>query len=219
MSEELGQLTDVELLTQWRGGDRDAGGALLVRYDLKLYRFFTSKVDGDVDDLVQSTFETFLKHEKFDGRSSFRTYLFAIAHSQLCRYYRSRSRMPLDFSVSSLEDLGITPRTRLMNGKAYSLLERSLRALPIEQQVLLEYYYWEGMSVAELADTFAISRDATNQRLTRARRSLRKQYQALQENQSEAHRSLEDLDGWARSLRELLTDIGTVDEYGEQNEA
>ena len=69
MSGSIESLTDLELLERWRAGDRAAGSALFKRHVGWIERYFGSRVDCDVDDLVQSTFEAFLNHERFDGRA------------------------------------------------------------------------------------------------------------------------------------------------------
>lgn len=196
---------DKDLLEKWRAGDDSAGSALLERHYRSLYYFFANKVDGDIDDLVQNTLLACVKsRERFRGQSSFRTYLFTIARHELYGYLRRRkkSRDRLDYSVSSLMDLGITPRSRLARNQKYHLLLRALRSLPVEQQVLLELRYWEDMGIPELADVFAIAEDATYARLSRARKSLRTHLAQLLDKTPQGFEQLDDLDSWARSVRD-----------------
>src|SRR5690606_10349004 len=47
---------DLELLAAWRDGDAAAGGRLFRRHFDTLFRFFSTKLDGPVEDLVQDTF-------------------------------------------------------------------------------------------------------------------------------------------------------------------
>lgn len=48
-----------------------------------------------------------------------------------------------------------------------------LRTLPVEQQTLLELYYWEDLEIADLATIFEASANAIRIRLHRARQALR----------------------------------------------
>ena len=46
---------DLALLHAWHRGDDGAAETLLQRHFDTLYRFFRSKLDGPIDDLIQST--------------------------------------------------------------------------------------------------------------------------------------------------------------------
>jgi RNA polymerase sigma-70 factor (ECF subfamily) len=59
-----------------------------------------------------------------------------------------------------------------------------LRELPVEQQTLLELYYWEEMQVADLAEVFETTPNAIRIRLHRARRDLRERFEALGDRES-----------------------------------
>lgn len=192
---------DFELLERWCAGQRDAGNELLERHFQSLYRFFSNKVQDDLDELVQATMLACVRSVgQFRRQSSFKTYLFGIARNQLYTYFRQRERdrKHLDFGVTSLADMGITPGERIHRGRRQALLLDALRKLPVEQQVLLELYYWEEMSVGELSELFDIAETATRARLTRARRSLRRHYDELTDGESRA----DDLDAQVRSLHD-----------------
>ena len=136
---------DYELLDRWRGGDKDAGQELFGRHFDSVYRFFASKCDAEVDELVQATFLACVRaRDQFRKESSFRTYLFTIARHELYRALRERRRdgERLDFSSTSIAELASTPGTRLVRNEDHRRLVAALRTLPIEQQTLLELHYW-----------------------------------------------------------------------------
>lgn len=70
------------------------GEQLFERHFDAVYRFFSSKADAsEISDLVQQTFLACVEAvESFEGHSSVRTYIFAIARHQLFRHYRKRTR-------------------------------------------------------------------------------------------------------------------------------
>ena len=155
---------DRALFDQWQKGDPRAGNTLLKRHFHGLYRFFGNKVEDDLDELVQSTFLRCLRgKDGFRRESSFRTYLFTIARNVLYDHLkqRKRSQDKLDFGVTSVADMGISPPSRLARNRDHHLLLQALRSLPVEQQVLLELYYWEELSVAELSEILEIADAAT----------------------------------------------------------
>jgi RNA polymerase sigma-70 factor (ECF subfamily) len=165
---------DVGLLGRWRAGDRAAGQALFARHFDSLYRFFQNKCD-DVDELVQSTLVACLNaKEQFRGEASFRTYLFSIARNKLYRYLRERRRdVHLDATTTSVAELITTPRTVMARTQAHRALLDALRELPVEQQTLLELYYWEDLSTQELAEIFEVRVGTIYVWLFRAREKLR----------------------------------------------
>jgi RNA polymerase sigma factor (sigma-70 family) len=172
---------DVALLTRWRSGERSAGEELFLRQFDHLYRFFASKCDGDIDELVQSTLLACLHaKEQFRADSTFKAYLFTVARHELYRYLRARRRDQerLDFSTISIADLATTPGTRIARDQAHRRLLDALRQLPVEQQTLLELYYWEELDVATLGTIFDAPPATIRTWLYRARQQLKERLAA-----------------------------------------
>lgn len=196
---------DLELLERWCAGDRGAGNELFQRHFDSVCRFFQNKLDRDFDELVQTTFMACVRsRDQFRRQSSFRTYLFTIARHELYGYLRRRRRdQNLDFGVTSLAALEATARSLLDRNQRHLRLLHALRALPVEQQVLLELHYWEGMTPTELAEVLEIPAATARTRLFRARQALRSQMDAQADLPANPQQSLEDLDAWARAVRDL----------------
>lgn len=196
--------TDYALLDRWRAGDSAAGNELFQRHFDSIYRFFDNKITGDVDELVQATFLACVRsRDQFRKQSSFRTYLFTIARHELYAFLQKRRRDQnnLDFSQVSVMDLGTSPTARIARDQQRAVLLHALRTLPLEQQAMLELFYWEDMSSAELADVFGIAEPAARTRLVRARKALREAIEALSDKDL-PQESVADLDAWARNMRE-----------------
>lgn len=197
--------TDLDLLDRWCNGDADAGNQLFQRYLDSMYRFFDNKVPGEVEELIQMTFLACVRgRDQFRRTSSFRTYLFAIARNELYTYLHTlrRRRTDLDLDQVSIEDLGTSPSRRVARSQEHQRLLYALRSLPVEQQVLLELFYWEDMSTAELAEVFSIAEPAARTRLSRARKALRERMEKTADAPLPAETSREGLDVWARKVRE-----------------
>lgn len=189
---------DLSLLDRWCAGDAAAGNVLFKRHFPSVYRFFEHKTDGEVDDLVQETFLQCLKsRETFKRQSTFRTYLFAIARHVLFYHWRKQStaRPTLDFEDISIASLSTSVGSRLAKGEDLARLVAVLRSLPVEQQLLLEMYYWQDLDRDQLAEVFEVETATIGSRLFRAR-------QALQQGLSSTGIPQVDgtLDAWARSL-------------------
>ena len=166
---------DFELLARWRDGDRRAGAALTSRYLSSLTRFFASKLDVGISDLVQTTLLRCVEgREGFEGRASFRTWLFAVARNVLHDRLRRQLRCPagVDLSAVSLVDLATSPSRLVARDQQYAALVEALRTLPLDFQIAIELTYWEGLNATEVGEVLGVPASTVRTRLTRARRLL-----------------------------------------------
>ncbi|HVH99097.1 MAG TPA: sigma-70 family RNA polymerase sigma factor [Enhygromyxa sp.] len=196
--------SDLELLDAWRSGDGRSGELLFRRYFGQLNRFFHNKTDSGIEDLIQNTFLACIEgRDRFRAASSFRTYLFGIAHNVLCEHYRRIARTA-DFEHTSVVDLGASPTGPLTRRDEHAVLLRALRSIPLDYQVMLELAYWEGMKGPEIAEILAIPSNTVRSRLSRARAALREALERVASTPALLRSTLADLDGWARSIRAEL---------------
>jgi RNA polymerase sigma-70 factor (ECF subfamily) len=176
------EMDDGALLQAWRDGDNEAGRTLLARHFKGLCRFFRSKVDRDVDDLIQSTMLVAVKYaDRLRDAESFRAYLFAIARTQLYEHLSGQreQRERIDFGVTSLRELGTSPSVIAAQRRESAMLVDALRELPADQQIALELHYWEDLTYAEIAEVLGVHRDTIKRRLARGREALRTRLCAL----------------------------------------
>lgn len=203
---EATEPSDLALLDAWRGGDARAGGLLFRRYFAQLSRFFRNKADLGVEDLIQSTFLACVEgRDRFRETASFRSYLFAIARHHLYAHYR-RQRRAVDFTQTSVVDLGASPSGPLGRRQETAALLRALRSIPLEYQIVLELTYWEGMKGPEIAEILEIPANTVRGRLSRARAALRQALETGVTAPELLRSTLADLDGWAAALRAELDD-------------
>ena len=194
--------TDRELLVAWRDGDRDAGSELFERHFAELYRFFRNKADDGVDDLIQQTLLACLKGlDRFREDASFRTWIFAIARNELYDHWRARQRRDdvADIGEISVADLGTTPSQALARRREHQLLLTALRGIPLDLQVALELYYWEGLDGPELAEVLGVPEGTARSRLRRGKEALSLRFAALRGG--DATVSVAELDAWAAEVR------------------
>ena len=204
---KTGTQTDMELLQRWRDGAREAGSELFERHFDSICRFFANKVDRDVDELVQRTFTACVEgRDRFRGQSSFRTYLFGVAHNVLRSHLRTRKRDSdrFDPEVSSVHDLGLSPTVLIAAQREQTLTLQALRRIPVEHQIVLELYYWENMTAAELGEVLQIPEGTARGRIRRAKQLLEEQLRHLSGSDAELESTLSGLETWARALRERV---------------
>jgi RNA polymerase sigma factor (sigma-70 family) len=180
--------SDFDLLDRWRTGDKSAGQSLLERHFDTLCGFFESKLDRDADDLVQRTMLACVaSKDRFRKESSFRTYLFTVARHELFQYLRSKQRDGdrLDFSITSIAQILTTPASRMIKNADKLRVIEALRQLSVEQQTLLELFYWQELDVESISEVFELEPGTTRVRLHRARKKLRELLE-LPDDQDEA---------------------------------
>ncbi|PRQ09647.1 ECF RNA polymerase sigma-E factor [Enhygromyxa salina] len=198
--------TDLQLIERWREGDRRAGNLLVDRYFAQLRAFFLTAVgDADREDLVQETFRRLVSAvPNFEGRSSFRTYLFKIARFTLLDFLRQRYRGKGEFDpmLHSVEDVdGVSPSHLVTAIERHQQLLGCVRKLPVETKQLLELYYWHDHTAAELAEGFGIPERTLRSRLVAARNRL---HACMQDGAAPTNELDLALEGQLRQIGEFL---------------
>ncbi len=201
------EASDAKLLADWRAGDSEAGDALFGRHFSGIFRFFCNKTsDPTAEDVTQKTFMALLgARDEFAGRSSFRTYAFGIARRQLYMHFR-RDRVEqriFDPDLVSVAEMRESPSSIMAAQQEQKLLLLALRRLPLDYQIAVELYYWEGLKVAEVGEVLEDPEGTVRSRLTRARAKLGEIVTELATDPKVADATLRGFESWARSLRRL----------------
>ena len=202
---------DWELARAWRDRRPGAGDALISRHYREMARFFCNKVASgdDAADLVHQTFLGVLESlPQLRGETSFRRYLYAVAHNVLHAYVRKRykrARETGDYSGVCIDDLApASPSSIVMGRRQAQALVDALRRLPIHDQVVLELRYFSGLTSRESAQLLAIAEPTLRSQLARGKDRLRALIAARlgsPEPADEAPVSLADLEAWAAEVR------------------
>jgi RNA polymerase sigma-70 factor (ECF subfamily) len=203
---------DAELLQAWRGGDAVAGNALVGRRIGEITRFFRNKVtaESDVADLVGQTFLGCVQsRDAFRGETSFRRFLYQVAQNVLFAYVRKRSkreREALDFGEVCVQHLDAASMTSIVTRRRETqVLVQSLREIPVEDQIVLELMYLEGLSGAQIADTLGIPEGTVRGRIRRGLGRLRDRVEAgLAAARSATGVTIDELEAWAIEVGRLV---------------
>jgi RNA polymerase sigma factor (sigma-70 family) len=205
----MSESDDAELLARWQAGDLAAGDALASRYFTILRAYFLTKAPSDYEDLVSTTFLRLIaKRDGFRGQSSFRVYLFGMARMILLEHFRARRRddrfEPMQTSVAELEG-GAFSSLLAARGR-HRLLIDALRQLPLHEQELIEFYYWQGLAAREIAELQGLIESTIRSRIRAAIQRVAKRYAEL-ESKSGGAPEPDDVEGWLRELRDGLDQL------------
>lgn len=199
--------SDLELLQAWADGDKQAGNRLFDRHFAAVYRFVRNKVGDAADDLVQQSFLACVEsRERFDGRSTFRTWLLSVARHKLYDRFRENRRDAARFDpeASSVADGGMSPVSVLGRAAEHRLLLAALRRIPLTSQIALELHYFEKMTGPEIATVLGVPEPTVRSRLRRGLEQLRRKITELADRPELAASTLSDLDAWAEGLAALV---------------
>ncbi len=168
--------SDETLLDQFRDGDRSALGDLARRYEPALLGLASGLLDGRTDmarDAIQETWLRVIRFaDKFDGRSSFKTWLYRIAINQ-CRTLKSRSPVsrgvPAPLAAAS-EPATSAPATTT---DYLSWLREQVSLLSPDKRTVVLLCYHEGITHQLAAEILEVPLGTLKSRLHAALTTLR----------------------------------------------
>lgn len=197
---------DAALLVAWRGGDQAAGEQLFDRHADAVARFFENKVPRGAEDLTQATFLRMVEgRERIREEGAFRAYAFGIARNLLREHVRALARGgEVDPSVDSMAALAPGPSTVVGARQEHQLVLEGLRHLPLDDQILLELFYWEELRADEVAEILGIPPSSTRRRLSEARGRLDTKMAQIAASPDLLDRTLQNLESWAAEIRAQL---------------
>lgn len=203
---------DIELLEGWRSGDRQAGNMLLRRHFPKVRTYFINKLPIEYEDLVQETFARLVDaRDQFRGEASFKTYLLRIARYVLAEHLRRRYRRgPLEPANHTIADLtNRRPSSLIAEREAHRLLLDALRQISLEDQELLELYYWQDLTAREVGCVLELVESTVRSRIRAALERLRRTYAELGSAPHSRDLEVDDVERWLHELRGLMGQVRT----------
>ena len=175
-------------LAQLRRGDPEALGALLARYQNRVFRYLLRLVreTATAEDLFQQTWlRVAEKIGRYDPRRSFEAWLFSIAHHLAIDHFRRHRPESLDEPLESgatvAEKLpAATPGAleTLLSRERSSRLARALDHLPAIYREVLTLRFEEEMKIEDIAAVLDASLSTVKTRLRRGLEALRKLLEA-----------------------------------------
>jgi RNA polymerase sigma-70 factor (ECF subfamily) len=178
--------SDEELVQQSRRGDRMAFQALVEKYERRVYAVAYGLL-GNREDALDAVQEAFVKvHrslDRFQGKSSFYTWLYRIAVNAAIDLGRKGShRQEVEFreEIEPDEERGEypvapaseDPSERLMRKELGEIIEDAIGKLPSDQRTAIVLREIEGLSYKEIAGIMGCSEGTVMSRLHYGRKKL-----------------------------------------------
>ena len=183
-------ISEIELINKIRKGERELFEILIRRNNPYLYKLGMSYgyKHEDVEDLMQETFiAAYLNLEKFEARSSFKTWITRIMLNQC---YQKAQKLSFKFEKANdilnekttpmFESNQSTDTYRsVLNNELSNIIGSALTSIPLEYRMVFSLRELNGMSTAETAETLEISETNVKVRLNRAKHMLREKVERM----------------------------------------
>ena len=165
---------------RYLGGDDEGLAEIVEEYKDGLILFLRGFV-GDIttaEDLAEDTFfRLMIKKPRFSGRSSFRSWLYAIGRNVAVDYVRRHSKevaVPSD-EIEIQTDDSADFEALYIKEEQQRIIYNALKSLPPDYRQILLLVYFEGMTNAEAAVIMRKSERQIRNLLYRAKQSLKKE--------------------------------------------
>ena len=153
--------------------------ALYKKYVDKVYqRCLSMTKDAEqAQDYTQDVFiKAFSKLGDFQQRSSFSTWLIAIANNYCADQLRLAKRLNTTSLEYELEDSLSESKDAQLEQENFERARQALASLPPAEQLLLRQKYEQGVSLEQLAQLYDIKLSAVKMRLKRSREKIQHYY-------------------------------------------
>lgn len=184
---------DDELVAQARRGDVAAFGELVRRHQDALFNGICRMVGQreDAEDLAQEVFLKAYRHiARFEGRSSFYTWVYSIAVNVVISHRRKLSARRRQSTVSldaiggddrpfDVADDAATPDIVSQHHEVGERIEEAIARLEDEHRDIVVLRDIEGFNYEEIGEMLGLPQGTVKSRLHRARLALREQLEDL----------------------------------------
>jgi RNA polymerase sigma-70 factor, ECF subfamily len=181
---------DDDLLAELRSGDGMAAERLVSRYGDRAYRLATGITGSaqDAEEAVQDAFWSVIrKIDTFRGESSLGSWIYRIVVNAAYQKLRNRARRRDDISLdevlpafddngrhaASIKDWSAAVDDPAVQSELRTALEAAIASLPVAYRAIILLHDVEGLPMAEVAESLAITRTSAKTRGHRARLLLR----------------------------------------------
>ncbi len=173
------QLTDESLMKQIQADQLDACGLIYQRYKKELFGYFfnCSRKVTMSEDLVQATFEKFIKYRKnYTGKGSVKSWLFSIARNAYIDEYNRKKKYGSNELHEKLiiADPSSGSEEIMIQSERYELLHRAMNLLSAEERELLSLVKLNGNKYHEVAKQFDLNESTLKVKIFRIMNRLKK---------------------------------------------
>jgi RNA polymerase sigma-70 factor (ECF subfamily) len=175
--------TDLELVERVKAGDRLSFSELVKRHQRGLLRLslrFMKDMDAAQDVVQESFIKAYEKLNSFEGRASFKSWLFQIAVNTARNKIREARHETTDIENVHLA-VGAVAENSLVHTAVADLIHDEVEKLPFKQRTALVLRVYEDMSFKEIAEVMECPYDTAKANYRHALLKLRQVFEQQQE--------------------------------------
>jgi RNA polymerase sigma-70 factor, ECF subfamily len=172
--------SDRDVIRDVRGGDRDAFGRLVARYQGRLFGLVSVVVRdrAAAEEVTQDAFvRAYTRLDRYDDRQPFYPWLATIAvrlaQNRLRRQGRTLQREGTPLDTAAEPATGPSSLTALIADERSRRLRRAVTALSSGERTAVMLHYRDDLTVREIARALGVTTGTIKTLLFRARRHLR----------------------------------------------
>ncbi|WP_413288770.1 RNA polymerase sigma factor [Bdellovibrio sp. HCB337] len=195
--------TDLELVEEVKAGNRRSFSELVKRHQKGLLRMSLRFVKdlGTAEDVVQESFiKAYEKLHSFEGRASFKSWLFQIAVNNARNRIRDSRKNMIDIENVQLA-VGAEAESGMVHNAIAGMLQEEVDKLPDRQRTALVLRVYEDLSFKEIAEIMECPYDTAKANYRHALMRLRECFEEQQ-----------DLKTWTEEIGGFL---GETNQYAE----
>ncbi|MDX1462734.1 MAG: RNA polymerase sigma factor [Marinirhabdus sp.] len=173
------QHTDQHLITQTLRGHTPAFGELVLRYQDFIYTVVLRMVKQreEAEEIAQDTFvKAFEKLDTFQGNAKFSSWLYSIAYRKGLDHLKKKKRYQPSYDIESIgndvKEAVENGLQQLMAKERTATIQQCMMELSETNAAVLTFYYYDDLSVKEIAEITDLSEDNIKIRLYRGRKEL-----------------------------------------------
>ncbi|MEK6773795.1 MAG: sigma-70 family RNA polymerase sigma factor [Bdellovibrionota bacterium] len=190
--------TDLELVEKVKGGNRKAFSELVKRHQKGLLRMslrFLKNIDAAEDVVQESFIKAYEKLNSFEGRASFKSWLYQITVNTARNKLRESRLETTDIEFVQIS-VGAIAESSLVHSAVKDLLQHEIDKLPLKQKTALVLRVYEDLSFKEIAEVMECPYDTAK---ANYRHALIKLKQSLEQRK--------DLKSWTEQVGGFMTEM------------
>lgn len=167
-------MEDSKLIEDFRAGSRESFEQLVIKYRVNAIYFARQMLNDRAmaEDIAQESFaDVYVNRERYNGKSSFKTYLFAVIKHKCIDYMRKKKLEPLD---DNLQFDFSTPEDAYLEKEQRQLVRSKLELLKEEYRIVIYLIEYEELSYQEAAKVMGKNLAQIKILVFRARKKLKK---------------------------------------------
>lgn len=168
-------MDDADLIKRIGSGDKHAMRELYLRYNGALYAFVMSRcrnADLSSDCVHDTMLDVMRSASRFSGKSTVKTWLFAIARNKLVDALRKRGKMSYVEEVPEAEDQSPSPEAAAIAAAESERLRKCIDGLSDTHRSAVRLAFLEELTYPEIAEIEAVPVGTIKTRIYHAKQAL-----------------------------------------------